>query len=100
MSDGVKRVMEDKPLHWTALALCVGDDRYTGRQQDVNGLKDRCEMRAKCARCPVLEECAKWAECEKVVDVYAAGSWREDVHAADNWEADYWWLEKQKGLAK
>lgn len=77
MSLEVKPLMEDKPIHWTGLALCGGDDRFTGNFGDISP-KDHCEMIALCGNCPVFDQCAEWAERDKAIEVFAAGSWRYD----------------------
>lgn len=72
----VKRLMENGPLHWTDLAVCGGDDRFTGRFEWLSDV-DRLEMAGMCAVCPVFDECAEWADVYRVVDVFAAGCWRD-----------------------
>lgn len=70
MSD-VKALMENKPLHWTELASCVGDDRFTYRQ-DLLSISDIGQMARMCLFCPVYDDCLDWAERERVTDVFAA----------------------------
>ncbi|AXH67876.1 transcriptional regulator WhiB-like [Mycobacterium phage Bromden] len=75
MSAEIKALMSPKPLHWTDEALCHDDDRFTGRREWLT-LADRRDMRAKCGVCPVFDECWRWARDEQVIEVFAAGYWR------------------------
>ncbi|QQV92770.1 WhiB family transcription factor [Mycobacterium phage OhShagHennessy] len=67
--------MEGKPSHWTEEAECIGDDRFTGRVEDLSW-RDHAEMKLTCEKCPVFNDCAEWAEREQVIEVFAAGYWR------------------------
>lgn len=72
----VKALMEGKSLHWTDLAMCGGDDRFTGRFEWLS-FDDLFDMAGMCLGCPVFDECSEWADVYRVVDVFAAGYWRD-----------------------
>lgn len=67
--------MENKPLHWTDLASCVGDDRFTGTYEALSPA-DVGNMAVMCLNCPVQLECLAWAEREQATDVWACAMWR------------------------
>ncbi|QFG14309.1 WhiB family transcription factor [Mycobacterium phage Tourach] len=75
MSVDIKALMEGKTLRWQDEAACDSDDRFTGRVETLSW-RDHVEMRLLCESCPVFDECAKWAEREQVIEVFAAGQWR------------------------
>lgn len=76
MSSDVKALMEGGPeRHWSERAACAGDDRFTGRFEELTSL-DLYEMLFTCLSCPVRSDCFEWAEDLGAVEVFAAGNWR------------------------
>lgn len=80
----IERLITTGESHWSELAGCLGDARFTGGNW-LHGAKengellvrdDFVEMREVCARCPVFDDCDAWANRERVRDVFAAGYWR------------------------
>lgn len=68
--------MLNRPLHWSQLATCRLDGRFTGRREWLTDA-DLNEMESICLGCPVFVECLD-EFVPVVTDVFAAGEWRSD----------------------
>lgn len=65
---------QDGNYHWTELANCYGDERFT--PAEAPDLAVARELTEICLSCEVFLECAdKYAN--DAVEVFAAGEWRE-----------------------
>lgn len=68
------------PPHWTDLALCEGDKRFT--QDEKLSAKDRKQMESICRECEVFFECLEHHdppdEVWHATGVFAAGEYFEE----------------------
>lgn len=66
--------------HWSELALCEGDERFT--QDEKLSTSDRKQMEAICRECEVFFECLEFhdppGEGWHAVGVFAAGEYFEE----------------------
>lgn len=67
--------------HWTDLAACVGDPRFT--QKDPPGPVEAKQLSDICRDCDVFFECLEFHEQWRATAVFAHGEWRDDCAAPD-----------------
>jgi len=79
MSD-IDKLIGDGSLHWSELASCQGDARFTQKHPpDVQEAKQLSEI---CKKCDVFFACLDFHEEWAAVAVFAHGEWRYENGAA------------------
>lgn len=76
-----KLMQQAQTAHWTELAACQGDPRFT--QKDPPDPEEAKQLSDKCRRCDVFFECLEYHEEWGAVAVFAHGEWRSESAVSD-----------------
>jgi hypothetical protein len=78
----IDKLISDGSFHWSELASCRGDARFTQKHPPTN--KETLHLKQICKKCDVFFECLDFHEEMAAVAVFAHGEWRyEDGDAPD-----------------
>lgn len=79
--NGLTKLMQLGEHHWTELAACQGDPRFT--QKDPPGPEQAEQLSGICRGCEVFFECLNFHDEWAAVAVFAHGEWRYDSAPPD-----------------
>lgn len=78
----LSKLMQLGEHHWTELAACLGDPRFT--QKEPPDPSQARQLSAICRDCDVFFDCLKFHEECSAIAVFAHGEWRYDSAAPDS----------------